>query len=371
MTATADTTRPTYWSRIDLIRDMQMSPWAEVGDPLAEAVVATMRDRRLPMKDPIPEIRRLAADGDQPCRDFLDDIETPPAWADFDRMRPGGAMAARHFLQYSVALGHGALMTTFCNAEAAYILARTGRFERDVPRRLAESGALFFGVLDTDGLRPGGPAWAVCVRVRLMHTMIRLQLLRTDAWPMFGIPISALQTAAGPLYFGDMTLDRLRALGAQITPAEAEGLKLTWRYVTRLLGVPPELVGETADEQAALNERISPFYFRPDDTSRYLAQVLISGFAGVRGAGLAPRQVHEALVRHLLGDEPADAMGIARRPLGRVVLRAISLLLKPYGWVQRLPGVAGRLELFGRRWLDATMSAGLAGKPADLQPLDH
>ncbi|WP_280377253.1 oxygenase MpaB family protein [Nocardia wallacei] len=337
-------------ARIDRLWEMPLSPWLDVGDPLAEAVVATMRARRQPMADPLPRIRRLAADGDRACRDFLRDIETPPEWADFTRMRLGGAMAYRHFGQYIVAVGHGALMTTFSSPDSAYILTRTNRLERDVVRRLIESSDLFFGVLDADELRPGGRAWETCVRVRLMHTMVRLRLAAT-AWPLPGTPINALQTAAGPLFFGAMMLDRLRSLGASISPGERDGFYLIWRYVTRLLGVPRELLGDTAAEQSVLDARILPYTFDPDDNSRRLAGVALTGLSRMPMARLLPRTGHEVMARYLLGSDHADAMGIPAHRLGSAVMVVLALGLKPYGFVQRLPVVAPRLERFGRRCL--------------------
>lgn len=147
-------------------------------------------------------------------------------------------MACRHFPQYILAVGHGALMNTFSSPDSSYILARTGRLARDPVRRLLESSALFFGVLDVEELSPGGRCWETCVRVRLMHATVRMNLAAAGAWPLPGQPINALQTAAGPLFFGAMTLDRLRLLGARISPEEGDGFYLIWRYVTRLLGVP-------------------------------------------------------------------------------------------------------------------------------------
>jgi hypothetical protein len=356
-------------TRIAQLRDMPLTPWLDVGDPLAEAVVTRLRELREPLADPLPRIRRLAAGGDTACREFLRDIDIPPEWADFTRMRAGGAMAHRHFPHYVLAVGHGALFTTFCSPDAAYILTRTNRLERNVIRRLYESAELFFGVLDTESLRPGGSAWETCIRVRLMHTMVRLQLMRDQrAWPLPGQPINALQTAAGPLFFGAMMLDRLDSLGASISPQERDGFSLIWRYVTRLLGVPRELLGDTAPEQAALDVRILPFTFDPDDNSRRLARIALTGLSRMRGARILPHVIHEAMARYLLGTECADAMGIPVRRTGVALIRVAAILATPYGWIQRLPGLAPRLEELGKRVLRDLRETGLAGQRAEFRP---
>lgn len=356
-------------NRSEWLRTMPLEPWLDVGDPLAEAVVTEFRSRRIGLIKPIPAIRQLALEGNTACADFIRDLESPPEWVDFDIMRLGGAMAYRYSPILAVALLHGGLMTTFSSADAAYILARTNRLEQNVTRRIFESGPLFFGVLAPDALRPGGPAWETCVHVRLMHSMVRLQLSQDGSWPLRGVPINALHTSAGPLFFGAMVLDRLRSLGALITAPEADGYYLIWRYVTRLLGVPRELLGDNAEEQEVLDSRVLPYSFEPDDNSRKLAGILLSGLGTVPGLGLAPQSVHEVLARYMLGDLRADGMGIHKHPIGMRIVRVVAKGLKAYGWVQRVPAVGNRLERAGRDFLTTLIQRGLGPEDADYQPL--
>lgn len=356
-------------SRADRLRQMPLEPWLEVGDPLAEAVVRTLRARHLPLSQPLQAMRRLAAEGEPACAALLHDMETPPAWADFEAMGRGGAMGYRHFLQLSIALIHGGLMTTFSTADAARILSGTNRLEQNVVRRLFESATLFFGVLDTEALRPGGSAWEICLRVRLMHAMVRLRLLDGGHWDgVGGQPINAMHTAAGPLFFGAMVLERLKKLGGSFSAAEGEGYYLLWRYVTRLLGVPDGLLGDTRAEQEILDARILPYAFNPDANSRRLAEALLSGLRYLPNAERVPRVVHEVLVREMLGEAQADCMGIALHPRGARLARGIMRGFKLYGWMLRLPGVSRLSAAFGRRFMERLVERGLAGVAADFQP---
>lgn len=358
-----------YATRADRLRQMPLEPWLEVGDPLAEAVVRTLRARHLPLSQPLKAMRRLAAEGEPACAALLRDMETPPVWADFEAMRRGGAMGYRHFLQLSIALIHGGLMTTFSTADAARILAGTHRLEQNVVRRLFESATLFFGVLETEALRPGGSAWEICLRVRLMHAMVRLRLVEGGRWDgIGGQPINALHTAAGPLFFGAMVLERLQKLGGSFSAAEGEGYYLLWRYVTRLLGVPEGLLGETSAEQRLLDARILPYAFNPDANSRRLAEALLGGLHRVPNVERIPRVVHEVLVREMLGEAQADVMGIARHPRGARLARGIMRGLKLYGWMLRLPGVSRLSADYGKRYMERLVESGLAGVAADFQP---
>ncbi len=356
-------------SRTTWLWAMPLAPWLMMGDPLAEDVVTLLRARQLPLSRPLPAIRQLALEGDAACQNFLADMETVPDWVDFDLMQRGGAMAYRHFPQLMIALIHGGLMTSFASADSARILAGTNRLEQNVVRRLFESSTLFFGVLDTEALKPGGAAWEICMRVRLMHAMVRMRLLATNSWEVIhGQPINQLHTAAGPLFFGEMVLDSLRSLGAHIQPDEHEGYYLIWRYVTRLLGVPLGLLGETVEEQRAIDARILPLCFSPDDNSRKLADALLAGLKKLPDAERVPRAVHEVLARRMLGDTKADGMGIPRRPLGARLVGLFAFGLRVYSWILRIPGVAGHAEAFGKRYVNDMVKRGLAGVAADYQP---
>ncbi|HEX6590677.1 MAG TPA: oxygenase MpaB family protein, partial [Moraxellaceae bacterium] len=299
----------------------------------------------------------------------LTEMETLPAWADFDLMAKGGAMGFRQFPQLSLALMHGGLLMTFAAPESARILAGTNRLEQNVVRRLFESSTLFFGVLDTEALRPGGVAWETCLKVRLMHSMVRMRLLAAGEWDeaQDGKPINLLHIAAGPLFFGSMVLDSLRKLGARVTAEEALGYKLLWRYVTWLLGVPQELLGHSDAEQEAINARILPLAFGPDANSLRLTEALMRGLGHMPPLQHLPRGFHEALSRRLLGPALADGLRLADDALMQAMVSSMVLGLRGYGLMLRLPGMAPRAAGFGKRYMEDFLERGLGGVAADFQ----
>ncbi|MDH0030868.1 MULTISPECIES: oxygenase MpaB family protein [unclassified Acinetobacter] len=359
-------------SRKSWLWSMPLAPWLNLGDELAENVVKTLRAHKKPLAQPLPAIQQLAREGNVACQDFLADMEMIPDWVDFELMAKGGAMAYRHFPQLIIALIHGGLMTTFSNAASAHILSGTQRLEQNVVRRLFESSTLFFGVLDTEALRPYGAVWEICMRVRLMHAMVRLRLMASERWDMAtGLPINQLHTAAGPLFFGTMVLESLQALGAKIRPEEHEGYYLIWRYVTRLLGVPLGLLGNTVAEQQAIDQRILPLCFDPNDTSRQLAQALFEGLKNLPDAHMIPKTVHEVLSRYLLGNERADGMGVAQHPIAMRWVTPLAFGLRIYSWTLLIPQVGRSAEKFGKRYLHNLVQRGLAGVAADYQPHGH
>lgn len=340
--------------------------WLHVGDPLAEDVVAELRSHPGALATPLPTIRRLAAADNAACRRFLESTYAVPAWADFDAMSVGAAMAARYYPHFAFTHSHSALFLTFAAADPARILGRTGRFDRSIPRRIAESETLFFRVVETEELRPGGEVWEIALRVRLMHAVVRQKLIRSGEWNLSeSVPINALHTSAGPLLFGTFVLEGLRALGARPTAVEAEAYRLIWRYVTWVLGVPEALLGGTDAEQRALDDAIATTSFDPDDESRRLARACLQGFRLISPLKILPESLHAALTARLLGSERAARMGIVARPWARGAAASIAALLSVYAWCERVPFVARRGEAFGRRQLRAVVERNLAGVPAD------
>lgn len=349
--------------------DQHLWDCLQTGDPAAEGVIALFRSRKLPLGKPMPALRELAAEGDPCCRQLLAEMETVPDWADFSLMAKGGAMGFRQFPQLSIALMHGGLLMSFSTPESARILAGTNRLEQNVVRRLFESATLFFGVLDADALRPGGAVWDICLRVRLMHSMVRMRLMAAGDWnPLEGQPINQLHVAAGPLFFGSMVLRSLALLGARVSEQEALGYRLIWRYVTYLLGVPQELLGTTDAEQESINnDIILPLVFGPDDNSRRLTDALMSGLSRMPRLGQLPRGFHEALSRRLLGPALSDGLGLQDSRLMNGAVEALVLSLRGYGLALRLPLFARQAARFGQDFMDDFVEQGLGGVAVDFQ----
>lgn len=340
-------------------------PWLQAGDPAAEAVVSELRAHGVSPADPLPALRRLAAAGSNACVALLREMETPPPWADFNRMRAGGELGHRNFLLLAIALVHGGLLTTFANPDTARILGGTNRLEQNVVRRLNESTTLFFGVLDTEALRPGGRAWETCLQVRLLHAMVRMRLLAAgDTRGLSGIPVNQLHTAGGPLIFGTRALRALKQLGAHVSAEQEAGYQLIWRYVTYLLGVPQALLGNTAAEQEEINDFIAGVAFMPDDNSRRLTAALLDGLTRLPQTKYVSRATHEALARRLLGDDMADGLGIGRHPLRARLLDAFIVTIRLGGWLLRIRTVARVAEAIGRREVARLVRDGFAASAA-------
>ncbi|GAB2980273.1 hypothetical protein [Nocardioides montaniterrae] len=290
---------------------VDVEAWDHVGDPLAEALIGRLRDRKLMGGDILATTRRLRREGDPIAEAFLADVEHLPEWADFDAMRPGASFGLRHPLGMVLSL-HGALPFTYVDGGTARVMASTGRMTKpgaDFRRRFWESASGFVGALDVDAMRPGGPRWEEWVRIRLLHTQIRLGILRSGRWDTsVSMPISQAATAVGGHIFGAYRIKLMEHFGARPTPDEAAGFKLMWRWIARIEGASAELLGTTDAEQLQLATRISDHLYRPTEDSRVATAAMIDGLATMKRIFPVSRRVHASLVRDLLSEDMVQTL---------------------------------------------------------------
>lgn len=338
----------------------RMMPWHYRGDPLAEAVTGRLRERRASLGGAAATVRRLADEGDVDCQRLWADMDAVPDWVDFGLMRRGGAMAQRHFPHLILGLTYGCLPLTFAHPDAAAIFVGTGRMQANISRRLNESASLFFGVCDSDALAPGKAMWEACLHVRLVHALVRTKCL-SDGWDQLnhGMPVSQLATAAGPAFFGAHLLDCMRRLGARIRDEEAAGYCLIWRYTTRLLGVPLELLGETQQQQDGFDSWLMSRFFAPDDTAKTIMASLLDGLCSLPPTSRLPRSLQVALFRRMLGDEMADGFGIPVSHGGERALSMMRPMLAGISRLQKVPGASKGLGHLGQRILSRLATEGL------------
>lgn len=322
-----------------------------VGDPLADLCLAELRAQRIALADAYPALVDRANDPHSAAHALLEDMRRIPEWVDFDLMRRAGAMAQRNFPMMMMALTYGALPLVFVHPDSAAVFGGTGHFAASIPRRLKESSLLFFGVTDSDALRPDARMWQVCLHVRLIHAAVRHHFLERSDWDTAerGTPISAFQTAAGPAFFGMRLLEGMRGLGAVIDEQEALGHRMIWRYVTYLLGVPAALIGATQEDQDVFDDTLLPLAFAPDERSRQLVAGLLEGLRDAPQTRRIPPHIQIAMMRSMLGPSWADALGVP--PADEHTLRSVVTVLRTYSRCARTPLLSFAAQRLGQHTL--------------------
>jgi hypothetical protein len=180
---------------------------------------------------------------------FIQEMERFPAWLDM-KLIEEGARAQRnnyaHRVPYVIRAG---LIGTFMNKYSALPMALTGSLaNKTAARRVHETASFFTTTVMPGALGRYGAGFKAAAMVRLMHSMVRFNLLhRGEHWDVktYGIPIPQVdQMPVGFVSIFPIALKALRQGRTAFTSAERARVELA-RYRCFLLGLPEELLEDT------------------------------------------------------------------------------------------------------------------------------
>jgi hypothetical protein len=180
---------------------------------------------------------------------FIADLETTPSWLDMDLVEQGAKLernGTAHIAPYAV---RGAFIATFINEYAALPMALTGTLSDNTAARRIKETANFFAVTTLPGaLERFGPGFKAAAMVRLMHSMVRYNIMRRpQMWDAakYGFPIPQVdQMPAGMINIFLMSY-KLIAEGRTAFNADERAIVEFARYRCRLLGLPEILLPTT------------------------------------------------------------------------------------------------------------------------------
>jgi hypothetical protein len=180
---------------------------------------------------------------------FIAAMERLPAWLDMHLIEEGARIERNAYAHRAPFVIRGGLMATFMNKYSALPMAVTGALSNKTAARRAKETATFF----TSTVMPGalgrrGAGFKSAAMVRLMHSMVRFNILRRgDRWDVatHGIPIPQVdQMPAGLVSIFLLAQKALRHGRTNFTQAERARAELA-RYRCFLLGLPEELLADT------------------------------------------------------------------------------------------------------------------------------
>lgn len=181
---------------------------------------------------------------------FIADMEASPDWIDMELVREGARLdlnAMAHLAPFAI---RGAFVATFLNKYSALPMALTGTLTNDSAARRVNETATFFATTVLPGaLERHGAGFKAAAMVRLMHSMVRFNALRSGRWDasVYGVPIPQVdQMPAGliPIYL--MAFKMLRQGRRRFTAEERAKVELA-RYRCFLLGLPRDLLADTPE----------------------------------------------------------------------------------------------------------------------------
>ncbi|MBP6902425.1 MAG: DUF2236 domain-containing protein [Burkholderiaceae bacterium] len=179
---------------------------------------------------------------------LLRDMERVPDWLDMDLVERGARIERNGAAHLGPVIMRGAFLATFLNKYAALPMVLTGRLSTQrAAHRVKETASFFTLSVMPGALRRDGAGFKAAAMVRLMHSMVRFNALRSGAWDrrVYGIPIPQVdQMPAGLIAIYLMASRVLKSGRSTFTPDERARVELA-RYRAYLLGLPEALLADT------------------------------------------------------------------------------------------------------------------------------
>ena len=183
---------------------------------------------------------------------FIREMENTPDWIDMSLIEEGARVSRNPMANLAPFVVRGAFVATFLNKYSALPMALTGTLSHETAVRRIKETASFFTTTSLPGaLTRFGPGFKSAAMVRLMHSMVRFNVLRGSAkWDVsvYGIPVPQVdQMPAGTIAVFLLAFQMIREGRTEFTPAERAFVEFN-RYRCWLLGLPEDLLPTTPRE---------------------------------------------------------------------------------------------------------------------------
>jgi len=224
------------------------------GDPVADAYAALTPEHGfhgliVMLEDACDHGVENVPSAPQELVGFIREMERFPAWLDMKLIEKGARIERNAYAHRAPYVIRAGLIGTFMNKYSALPMALTGSLaNKTAGRRVHETATFFTTTVMPGALERHGAGFKAAAMVRLMHSMVRFNLLhRGNHWDVktYGIPIPQVdQMPAGLVSIFPLALKALREGRTAFTPAERARAELA-RYRCFLLGLPEELLADT------------------------------------------------------------------------------------------------------------------------------
>ena len=236
---------------IELIQDYTMT-----GDAVADAYAALMPEYGF--KTLVTMLELACDQGVENVNNALEELiafiramEATPDWVDMALVEEGAKHERIPLGTISPFAIRGAFIATFMNKYTALPMTMTGTLtdEKSV-RRVFETASFFTATAMPHAMERFNPGFKAAAKVRLMHSMVRYNIMNTGRWDVatYGIPIPQVdQIPAGLIGIFLLSYKILDQGRNHFTAAERAQVEMA-RYRCFLLGLPEPLLGEAPQE---------------------------------------------------------------------------------------------------------------------------
>nr|WP_321360914.1 oxygenase MpaB family protein [uncultured Hyphomonas sp.] len=294
---------------------------------------------------------------------LIAEMETRPDWLDIDLVREGARLNRLPMAESAPWMIRGAFLATFLNKYTALPMALTGTLSHSSASRRVNETATFFTVTTLPGaLEPRGEGFKAAAMVRLMHSMVRFNVLRrVNGWDqsVYGIPIPQVdQMPAGLIDVFLLAFKMVEEGRTEFTTEERARVEFS-RYRCYLLGLPEDLLMDTPqgiiDIMNARSGSIRAGF--DDETCGALVRATLSTYLPPDKSlgnrihnALERRLARLVLVQHFLGGDSQMARDIGV-PVGAldyavagVLFPVIAAKMAIYSAALKVPGLRGLVD---------------------------
>lgn len=294
---------------------------------------------------------------------LIAEMEVRPDWLDMDLVREGARLNRLPMAVTSPWMIRGAFLATFLNKYTALPMALTGTLSHSSAARRVNETATFFTVTTLpNALEPRGEGFKAAAMVRLMHSMVRFNVLRrVKGWDVsvYGIPVPQVdQMPAGLIDVFLLSYKMIAEGRTEFTPEERARVEFS-RYRCFLLGLPEDLLMDTPQEIVdIMNARSGSIRQGFDDeTCGALVRATLAAYLPPDKSlgnrihdALEKRLARLVLVKHFLGGnaQMARDIGVPVQPLDYVVagimFPLIAAKMALYKAALNVPGLRGATD---------------------------
>jgi hypothetical protein len=227
-----------------------------LGDTVADAYAALLPEYGLPklismLKQACDEGIDSVDKAPQELKDFMEALETVPDWVDMDLVEQGARASRIHMATIVPYALRGTFIATFMNKYSGLPMALTGSLANESSvQRVNETGSFFTTASLPGALKRDGVAFKAAAMVRLMHSMVRFNILkRSDKWDIetYGIPIPQVDQMPAGTIPAFLTAFRAMSKGRKTFTKRERGIIELCRYQSYLLGLPEDLLPSTPE----------------------------------------------------------------------------------------------------------------------------
>jgi len=289
---------------------------------------------------------------------LIEELHKEPEWINWEamerfhkRMRVVSAVTQEYMMRI-------AFMMTYMNGYQGLPMIMTGQLTGEsAAGRMKETTSTFKMATLPDAMRPGGVAFKSAAKVRVMHAMVRMNLLKhKDKWDfeIYGVPIPQVDQMGAALGFNFISSIMSVKRKKPFSRHQQDGIEAS-RYLASLLGLHDYFLSDQRGEiikswsmlGVTLRDKVDP-------RSKELNRATLHAYTRT-GQNIIDKLMHGLDVRNtrflytkLVGKEKADEMGVEAKLLDPLSSLALGIIIG-----SKLAGLYSiRLLPGGKAWVN-------------------